>query len=66
MATHIRANGPFPYVRLKGLDPGRTYRAEEEGGEARALSGAALMCAGYAFPQPWGDHTAFQLHLKEL
>ena len=57
--THVRANGPFPYVRLKGLEPEAVYRLE---GTERRFSGAALMYAGYSFPQGWGDYPAQQLH----
>lgn len=57
--THTRANGPFPHVRLRGLIPEAAYRLE---GEERIFSGAALMYAGYSFPQAWGDYDARQLH----
>ena len=58
--THVRANGPFPFVRLRGLDAGMTYRIEETG---ESIAGAALMYGGYAFPQLQGDYPAVRLHL---
>jgi len=58
--THVRANGPFPFVRLRGLDAGMTYRIEETG---ESISGAALMYGGYAFTQLQGDYPAVRLHL---
>ena len=57
--THTRANSAFPHVRLRGLIPEAEYRLE---GEKRVFSGAALMYAGYSFPQAWGDYDACQLH----
>ena len=57
--THTRANGPFPFVKLRGLISEARYRLEETG---RIYSGAALMYGGYSFPLRWGDYTAYQLH----
>jgi len=57
-ATHVRANGPFPWVRLQGLDPGRTYRREDTG---ETMTGAALMYGGISFPQFSGDYPAAQV-----
>ena len=51
-----------PHLRLKGLDPDAVYEIEEE---HIAVSGAALMRAGYTFPRMLGDYPAAQLHLKK-
>jgi len=61
--THVRANGAFPYVRLRGLIPDAKYRLD---GEERVFSGAALMYAGYSFPPAWGDYAAHQLHFTRV
>ena len=58
--THIRANGPFPYIRLQGLDPRQVYRLE---GTEESYPGSALLYGGYAFGQLRGDYPAIQLHL---
>ena len=58
VCTHARANGPFPLVRLAGLDPDRTYRREDTG---ETLTGAALMYGGISFPQLPGDFPAVQV-----
>ena len=50
---------PENYRMLKGLVPEAVYRLE---GTERRFSGAALMYAGYSFPQGWGDYPAQQLH----
>ena len=49
-----------PHLRLKGLDPDALYEIEEEN---IAVSGAALMYAGYTFQRMLGDYPAAQLHL---
>ena len=59
VGTHVRANAEFPYIRLKGLDPDRIYRAEETG---EAVSGAALMYGGYSYPLLCGDYPAILMH----
>ncbi|MBR2822399.1 MAG: alpha-galactosidase [Clostridia bacterium] len=59
VCTHVRANGPFPYVRLCGLDPRKKYRLA---GSEEIYTGAALMYGGYAAPQLAGDYPAMQLH----
>ena len=63
VARHTRANGPFPFVRLRGLDPEATYRLRETGQE---MTGAALMYGGYVFECPRGDYPAAQLHLERV
>ena len=59
-ATHVRANGPFPFIRLQGLDPEAEYRREDTGSKT---TGAALMYGGISFPQPQGDYPAAQVLL---
>lgn len=57
---HVRANGPFPWIRLKGLKEDLSYQIE---GTEEILTGGALMSGGYAFPQLMGDYPSAQLHL---
>ena len=61
--THVRANGPFPHVKLRGLIPEARYRLE---GTERICTGAALMYGGYSFPPVWGDYPAHQLHFIRI
>ena len=61
--THVRANGPFPHVKLRGLIPEARYRLE---GTDQICTGAALMYGGYSFPPVWGDYPAHQLHLIRI
>ena len=61
--THVRANGPFPHIRLQGLNPQYHYRLE---GENIAHSGLALVNGGFAFPQMHRDYPAAQLHLVAI
>ena len=63
VATHVRANGPFPHIRLQGLDPDQTYRREDTG---ETMSGAALMRGGISFPQFSGDYPAAQVYLSGM
>ena len=51
-----------PHLRLKGLDPDAVYEIEEDN---IAVSGAALMYAGYTMARMLGDYPAAQLHLKK-
>lgn len=60
--THIRANGPFPFVKLCGLSAEKAYRLD---GTDQVYSGAALMHGGYSFALPFGDYAAIQLHFLE-
>ena len=60
VATHVRANAPFPFVRLQGLDPEKTYLREDTG---ERLTGAALTQGGISLPQFLGDYPAVQIHL---
>ncbi len=57
--THARANGPFPFIRLQGLEEHMWYRLE---GTDLVCSGAALMHAGYSFPLTFGEYASHQLH----
>lgn len=61
VATHVRANGLFPHVRLQGLDPERVYCREDTGA---CLTGAALMCGGISLPQFSGDYPALQIYFN--
>ena len=63
VVTHVRANGSFPFVKLRGLDPDARYRLE---GSDRIYSGSALMNAGFSFPLPFGDYAAYQLHFVKI
>ena len=58
VVTHVRANGPFLYVKLQGLIPDASYRLE---GDDQTYSGASLMYGGISFPLTWGDYPAHQL-----
>lgn len=58
VGTHVRANGPFPRIRLQGLKADGQYRREDTG---EVLTGAALMYGGISLPQPQGDYPAFRL-----
>ena len=60
-ATHVRANGPFPFIRLQGLDPERIYCREDTG---EKLTGAALMYGGISLPQFAGDYPATQIYFN--
>ena len=60
VATHVRANGPFPFIRLQGLDPEKVYHRE---GKKESLTGAALMYGGISLPQFSGDYPAEQIYL---
>ncbi len=60
-ATHTRANGPFPFIRLQGLDPDRIYCREDTG---EKLTGAALMYGGISLPQFAGDYPATQIYFN--
>ena len=60
VATHVRANTSFPFVRLQGLDPEKTYLREDTG---ERLTGAALTQGGISLPQFLGDYPAVQIHL---
>ena len=60
VATHVRANASFPFVRLQGLDPEKTYFREDTG---ERLTGAALTQGGISLPQFLGDYPAVQIHL---
>lgn len=60
VATHVRANGPFPFIRLQGLDPEKAYHREDK---KESLTGAALMYGGISLPQFNGDYPAEQVYL---
>ena len=63
--VNLVVQNPEPFARamhvcLRGLQPEARYLIEEE---ARIVTGAALMAAGYTFPRMTGDYPAAQLHL---
>ena len=57
--THVRANGPFPFVKLQGLLPERIYHLQEQ---SQQFTGASLMYGGYSFQLSPGDYCSVQLH----
>lgn len=61
--THVRANAPDLWFKLRGLDPEKRYRLEENG---RIYSGSALMNAGISIPMIMGDYPAAQMEFKEI
>ena len=61
--THVRANAPDLWFKLRGLDPEKRYRLEEDGG---IYSGSALMNAGISIPMIMGDYPAVQMVLAEV
>ena len=61
--SHVRANGAFPFVKLRGLIPEAVYRLD---GTDQTFSGAALMYGGYSFPLTWGDYPAHQLYFTRI
>ena len=61
--THVRANAPDLWFKLRGLDPEKRYRLEENG---RIYSGSALMNAGISIPMIMGDYLAVQMVLTEV
>lgn len=61
--THVRANAPDLWFKLRGLDPEKRYRLEEDG---RIYSGSALMNAGISIPMIMGDYPAVQMEFKEI
>lgn len=60
--THVRANSPVIWFKLRGLDPDKRYRLEENG---RIYTGSALMNGGISIPMIMGDYPAVQLLLTE-
>lgn len=61
--THVRANAPDLWFKLRGLDPEKRYRLEENG---RIYSGSALMNDGISIPMIMGDYPAVQMVLTEV
>ena len=61
--THVRANAPDLWFKLRGLDPEKRYHLEENG---RIYSGSALMNAGISIPMIMGDYPAVQMEFKEI
>ena len=57
--THVRANGPFQFVKLQGLLPERIYHLQEQ---SQQFTGASLMYGGYSFQLSPGDYCSVQLH----
>ena len=62
VCTHVRVNGPYPFVRLMGLDPQARYCLETE---KRTFTGAALMYGGFSLPQFRGEDPAVQLYFRQ-
>lgn len=62
VVTHVKANSPDIYFKLKGLDCSKRYRID---GKDRIYSGKALMAAGIRLPMPSGDYPAIQMELRE-
>lgn len=56
-----QAARPFMTLRMRGLDPERSYRVS---GDERLYPGDVLMRAGYPLSFPNGDYGAVQLFLK--
>ena len=57
----VHAAPPFLALRLKGLDPQRSYRVN---GSRERYPGDVLMNAGYPLPMPLGDYQSLQLYLE--
>ena len=64
-AVTLETHGnPLPvYIRLKGLEPGWSYR---EGFTGRVYPGAALMSAGLPIPYMTDEYQAWQAHLVKV
>ncbi|MDR0297747.1 MAG: alpha-galactosidase [Streptococcaceae bacterium] len=60
VATDVKGNPPFTYLKLRGLAPQKIYELD-----GRSFSGARLMNAGLKLPQAKGDFPSIQLYLKE-
>lgn len=56
-------NGPLARLRLKGLDPAKTYALR---GTDRVYGGDELMYAGLPLPSLEGDFRSLAFHLKEV
>ena len=64
-AVTLETHGnPLPvYIRLKGLEPGWSYR---DGATGRVYPGAALMSAGLPVPYMADEYQAWQAHLVKV
>ncbi|MBQ6337438.1 MAG: alpha-galactosidase [Ruminococcus sp.] len=62
VVTNPLANSTPIHVKPKGLDPEALYSVD---GEFECL-GAALMSAGYTFPQLTGDYPSMQVDIKKI
>lgn len=64
-AVTLETHGnPLPvYIRLKGLEPGWSYR---DGSTGRIYPGAALMSAGLPVPYMADEYQAWQAHLEKV
>ena len=58
----VHASAPFCTLRLKGLDPERTYQVNGQG----AYPGDVLMEAGWPLPMVLDDYQPMQLYLSAL
>ncbi len=72
--THVRANGPFIRICLKGLDASAVYRVAayrisgvtfEKTAVGETYGGAALMYAGISLPLLYGDYPSVQIYFKK-
>lgn len=65
VTTHVRANLPVFHIRLKGLDPGKSYRMIVDGVEC-VYSGECLMSAGISMKYLCGDYPSAQIYLETI
>lgn len=66
LVTHVTViaepNAPRRFLKLRGLDPRRSYRVRGDGGEI-IVAGDVLQHAGLAVPAATGDFASIQWHL---
>lgn len=59
--AQVQSNSLPPLVRLRGLDPAKTYAVVETG---EVYTGSELMNLGLALPLPWGDASSVSWTLR--